>query len=130
MVFGPPPTGIKRGRMSIEEKKNVETVINSMRQPTPGKVARRVNRHPATINWYMLTHGHIERKCGHAPRPYCRNGKMIYPYTAEQDARIEQLRTEGKSFREIAETLTIEFGIERSAHSIQVRLVQLTVAPD
>jgi IS30 family transposase len=130
MVFGPPPTQIKRGRMSIDEKKKIEAVIAGMKQPTAGKVARRLNRHPATINWYMLTRGHIERKPGHAPKPYMRAGKMIYPYSAEQDARLEQLRAEGKVFSEIAAILTKEFEIERTCHSVQVRLVQLTAAPD
>lgn len=127
MVFGPMPN-VKRGRMSAEEIKEVERVICSMKKPTAGKVACKVNRHPATINWYMLRHGYIERKPGRASRPYMRNGKVVNPYTEEHDVRLEALRAEGKVFREIGEILTAEFGIKRSGHSVQVRLVQLTAS--
>lgn len=128
MVFGPPPP-VKRGRISPEEKIEIERVIGSMKKPTAGKVARRVNRHPATINWYMLTKGHIEREPGRAPGPYVRAGKIIYPYAPEHDAFIQELRRAGLSKKIIAARLTAEFGIARSHHSVDVRLVQLAAAP-
>lgn len=121
---------IRRGRMTDEDKAKIVDLAETMKNPTPGKIARAINRHPATVCWFMLTRGLIERPARHAPAPYQRNGQMIYPYSAKQDARLEELRVEGKVFREIAETLTKEFGIERTAHSVQVRLVQLTAAPD
>lgn len=121
---------VRRGRMTDQDKLDIERLAGSMQKPTPGKIARSINRHPATVNWFMLTRGLIERVPRRAPGQYQRGGKTIYPYTEEHDARIEELRTAGKVFREIGEIITGEFGIVRSAHSVQVRLVQLTAAPD
>jgi hypothetical protein len=121
---------IKRGRMTQDDKNKIVELAETMAKPTPGKIARKINRHPATVNWFMLTRGLIERTPRHAPAPYQRAGKTIYPYSDEQDARLEALRVEQRPFREIAEILTREFKIERTAHSVQVRLVQLTAAPD
>lgn len=116
--------------MTPADKARIVELAESMKKPTPGKIARAINRHPATVNWFMLTRGLIERKARHAPHAYQRNGKTIHPYNAEQDKRLEALRAENKPFREIAEILTAEFGIVRTAHSVQVRLVQLTASPD
>src|SRR4051812_29957069 len=115
----------KRGKMTAEDKAEIERLATTMKKPTPGKIAAMVNRHPGTVNWYMLTRGPITRKPSRAPRAYTRNGKTIHPYTEEHDARIEALRVEGKVYREIGEIVTREFGIERNAHSVQVRIVQL-----
>lgn len=130
MTFGPPPSTIKRGRMSPEEKKELERVICSMKKPTPGKVAVKVNRHPATVNWYMLTHGHITRKPGRAPGPYQRYGKTVYPWSEEHDEFILDLRTQGVNKQEIGRRVTAKFGIERNHHQVDVRLRLLAAAPD
>jgi hypothetical protein len=119
----------KRGKMSIEEKAEIERLCVEMKDPTPGKIAEQMNRMPSIINWYMLTHGLITRTPGHAPARYVRKGKTIHPYTTEQDAFIERLRAEGKIYREIGELVTKEFGIERSGHSVQVRMLQLAASP-
>lgn len=121
---------IRRGRMTADDKDKIIELAETMKNPKPGVIAARINRHPATVNWFMLTRGLIERKAGHARQAYKRNGKTIYPYSTEQDTRLEQLRVENKPFREIAEILTNEFGFKRTAHSVQVRLVQLTASPD
>lgn len=120
---------IKRGKMTDEDKIKIEHLALTMKNPTPGKIARAINRHPATVNWHMLTRGLIERVPGRAPHSYTRNGKTIYPYAPEHDTFIEDLRTQGKVFREIGELVTAKFGIERDAHSVQVRIVQLSAAP-
>lgn len=121
---------IIRGRMSESDKAEIERLATTMKKPTPGKIARSINRHPATVNWYMLTRGLIERVPGRAARPYQRNGVTVHPYSTAHDAFIEGRRSEGKSFREIAALVTAEFGISRNLHSVQVRLVQLAAAPD
>ena len=119
----------KRGRMTDADKAEIERLAAGMKKPTPGKIARAINRHPATVNWYMLTRGLITRKPGRAAGAYTRNGKTVHPYAAEHDKRIEELRAEGRPFREIGEIITREFGIARNAHSVQVRIVQLSAAP-
>lgn len=103
---------IKRGRMTDRDKAEIIRLAETISKPTPGKIAAKINRHPATVNWFMLTRGLIERKAGRAPRAYQRNGQTIYPYAVEHDARLEALRVERKPFREIAEILTAEFGIK------------------
>jgi hypothetical protein len=121
---------LKRGRLNADDHSEIERLCASMKKPTPSKVARRMNRHVDTIRWYMLTHGLITRKPGRAPRPYKRNGRMIYPYAPEHDARITELRATNLTVKAIAETITREFGIARDGHSVSVRLVQLSAAPD
>jgi IS30 family transposase len=121
---------IKRGRMTADDKAAIERLAETMDKPTAGKIARKINRHPATVNWFMLTRGLIERKARRAPHEYQRAGKTIYPYAVEHDEFIEARRSEGKPFREIGELVTAKFGIERSGHSVQVRIIQLSVAPE
>lgn len=116
--------------MSQAERDKIEELAASMKKPTPGKIARQLQRHPATVNWYMLRNGLIERPVGHALKPYMRNGVMVHPYTKEHDARLIELRKGGKTYREIGEILTAEFSIERDAHSTQVRMTQLACDPN
>jgi hypothetical protein len=116
--------------MTAEEKAEIERLAVVMKNVTPGKIAARLQRHPATVKWYMLCNGLIERPALYATKPYMRGGKMIYPFSPEQDALIEQLRAQGKVHREIAEELTKRFGIKRTAHGVQVRLVQISAAPE
>jgi len=116
--------------MSADDKAEIEHLATTMKKPTAGKIAARINRHPATVRWFMLTRGLTEQTPGRAPRAYQRNGKTIHPYAESHDVRIETLRAQGKSFREIAEAITAEFGIERSAHSVQVRNIQLSANSD
>lgn len=121
---------IKRGRMTLEDKATIERLVDEMKSPTPGKIAAKLNRHPSTVNWYMLTRGLIERTPGRAARSYTRNGITVHPYLEEHDEFISARRAEGKKYREIAELVTAKFGIARNQHSVQVRLVQLAAAPD
>lgn len=121
--------------MSKEERAQIEQLATTMKNPTPGKIARRLGRHPATVNWFMLRNGLIERVPQRLAKPYMRNGQMVHPYTAEHDRRLVELRTDRpgaprKTYREIGEILTREFGIERDAHSVQVRMTQLAASPD
>ncbi len=119
----------KHGRMSIEEKAEIDRLCVEMKDPTPGKIAEQMNRLPSTVTFYMLTHGLIERTPGHARKPYVRKGKIIHPYSTEQDIFIEGLRKQGKTFQDIGELVTKEFGIVRSGGSVQLRIAQLAAAP-
>lgn len=121
-----------RGRMTADDHAAIERLAVEMKKPTPGKIARALNRHPATIKWYMLTHGLIEQKPGHCPRMYRRNGKAIHPYSDEQDRHLLDLRAANPTapLRVIGELMTARFGIERNSHSVSVRLTLLAAAPD
>lgn len=120
---------IRRGRMTAEDKAEIERLAETMEKPTAGKIAAKINRHPATVNWYMLTRGLIERTPRRAPHTYTRNGKTVHPYTVEHDEFIGRLRAESKPFREIGELVSAKFGIERTGHSVQVRIIQLSASP-
>lgn len=121
--------------MSAEERKQIDELAARMVKPSAGKIAQKLQRHPATVKWYMLRNGLIERSPGHASKPYMRNGAMVYPYAPEHDRRLIELRTDkpGRSrltYREIGEILTREFSIKRDAHSVQVRMTQLACDPN
>lgn len=130
MVSGPLPN-INRGRMSTDDHRLIEQLAANLKNPKPGIIARRINRHPATVNWYMLTHGLLpERKVGRAARPYVRNGKTVHPYAVAHDRFILALRVERLSLKEIAKRVTKKFGFERSHHSVDIRLKQLAIDPE
>jgi IS30 family transposase len=117
---------IKRGRMSPEEKAEINRLCETMTDPAPSKIALRLNRHPATVHWYMLRAGYWDKPPRRAPRPYqCANGQKRYPYSEEHDRRLLDLEIAGHKFRRIAEIMSSEFGIPRNEHSVRVRSIQL-----
>ena len=119
--------GIKRGRMSPEECRLIEDWCTKLSKPTPSGIARRMNRHPATVAWYMIRHGLIERSISYRDPIRARDGKprQRVPYGLREDRRLLDLRRSGLGYKEIAEKLTAEFGIPRNRHSVQVRAVML-----
>lgn len=121
----------KRGRLLPEERLEIERLAGELKNPKPWTIAKMMNRHPATINWYMLTHGLIERPAGgRARKVYERNGQTIHPYSRQHDVAIETMRIANKTYQEIADTITAEFGITRSAHSVQVRMQLLAAVAE
>jgi hypothetical protein len=117
---------IIRGRLTPAERAEIERLALRMRKPMPGPIARKLNRHVATVTWFMIRNGLIERPLhyGHQ-KPHVRNGIAVRPYSAPEDRRIVALRIEGKIPREIAEIITAELGIRRTGHSVNVRLTML-----
>lgn len=120
---------MKTGRLSDAEKKRIDELAATMKKPTPGKIARAIGRKPATVNWYMLNAGLIERKIGRAAKPYYRKGKWVFPYAAEHDRFLIANRP-NLSLPQLAAAITERFGIARNHHSVHVRLVQLACDPD
>lgn len=124
-------TDIKRGRMSADECAEIERLALTLRKPTPAAIARRLNRHPATVKWHMLTRGLLDLPTRYGPCHYTkRDGTEVYPWNPDQDRRLTELRIERHSYRHIGEVLTGEFGIPRNAHKVQVRAVMLAAAAD
>jgi hypothetical protein len=120
---------IVRGRMTSEEKAEIERLAETLKRPMPGPIARRLNRHPATVKWYMLRHGLLvqPRRC--IPGPYTtKSGITRHPWTPPQDARLEELLAAGKNYRQAGEILTAEFNIPRNTHNCQVRAVMLAAS--
>lgn len=119
-----------RGRLSADEKRAIEEYANSTKKPRVCTIARQLGRDASTISWHMMTHGFIGRRLKYLRElPYLRKGKKVYPWLPEHDAVIERLRVEGLHRDKIAASVTKEFGIERGAHSVEVRL-QILAAYD
>lgn len=94
----------------------------------PGRIAQVIGRRRSTVYWHMLRHGLVERTPGRggAPaQPYKRGDRWVYPYSADEDAFIEELRSKGESFQAIAAAATARFGKPRTHHSVFVRLTIL-----
>jgi IS30 family transposase len=116
--------------MSDAEKAQIEHLSLTMAKPTPAKIAHRLNRHPATVNWHMISHGLVERPVRYGKKSFRRrDGIEVNSYTPPQDKRLMELRTRGTSFPVIAATLTAEFGIQRNEHSVRIRCIMLAAAP-
>jgi hypothetical protein len=123
---------MRHGRILTDDvRKKIDGLIESMKSPTAGKIARKLGLKNGTVYWYMLTHGHITRKpSSYAHKPYVRNGQTIYPYAPEHDAMLLEMRVEDLSFQAIADALTERFGIPRNAHSVHNRAIMLAAIDD
>jgi IS30 family transposase len=126
------PGGIKRGKPTAGERAEIESIAAAMTHPTPSKIARRLNRHTATVTWYCITHGLVERRRPSAPlsASYVRNGRRIHRYDAEEDALILAMRVQDFSFVEIARHSNARFNRDRNEHGIRVRCVVLASYDD
>lgn len=114
---------IKRGPMTDAERAEIDRLAQTLKNPKPGEVARRLNRHVATVCWYMMNKGYLRRRLIYSNTPpYKRRGRTVYRYTEPEDRRIIALRIEGMDARQIAEIVSSEFGRPRTGHSIDVRL--------
>jgi IS30 family transposase len=101
---------MKRGRLTPEEKTEIERLATTLQKPTPGAIAQRLDRHPCTINWHMICHGLIERKVTYrSSRPDARGHT---PYTRDHDKRMLELRRQN-------------IDIKRNRHSVHNRLMML-----
>jgi glycerophosphoryl diester phosphodiesterase len=123
---------IRRGRLTDAEKARIDEIAGASKDPKPAFVARRLNRHPATVKWYMLTHG-LYSKPPRRLRILKRvraDGVELHSWTQRQDDRLIDLRVEGRGYPECARILTAEFGIPRNPHSCRVRDVMLAAADD
>jgi hypothetical protein len=120
---------IIRGRMTTEEKAEITRLATVLKKPMPGPIARRLNRHPATVKWYMLRQGLFVPPRRSIHRPYStKTGVTRHPWTLAQDARLEELLIEGKNYRQAAEVITTQFNVPRNTHSCQVRAVMLAAS--
>lgn len=122
-----------RGRLTDAEKERIEALVfeHGDNPPRLRDIAKKLNRHPATVTWFMLTNGLLTRKPRTIAAPYVgRDGITRYPWSDEQDAVLLELRTAGLKPVEIAPRLAQRFGIPRNEHSCRVRLVMLAATED
>lgn len=121
-MSSPVPANINRGLMSKAELAQTEAL--AARGFTAGRIAQRLNRHPATVSYAMHRLG--LRVLKQRQFSYIRNGVLVKSFTAEEDAALTSLRIAGVAVAKIADELTVRFGHRRSAHSVNMRLVMLS----
>lgn len=117
---------IKRGRLTAPEKD--EIVRLAEKGLSGGRIAQKLNRHPATINWAMLRLGLRQPTLYATTKAYSRNGTPVVPFGEPEDEVLTALRVAGLTTTKIAERLTERFGHRRSAHTVNMRLVLLANA--
>lgn len=88
------------------------------------RIARTLQKHPATVQWFMYRQG-LAAPVYHGTKPYMRGGRLVVPFTPEEDAFIEALRVQDFGFSKIADLTNKRFGLDRSFHTIHCRLVML-----
>jgi IS30 family transposase len=122
---------IRRGKLTDDERAEIERLAESMKRLSANAIARRLNRHPATVTWYLLRKGYLERKIQYrVDRVYYRGGTRVVRYSREEESVLVDMRSQGETYQRIAEALTTQFGERRTAHSVQVRDVFLSAAAD
>lgn len=89
------------------------------------RIASAIEKHPSTVQWFMYRHGLQAPEYREDAKPYTRNGRVVVPFSREEDAFIEALRIQGYGPRKIADLTTKRFGHQRSFHTISCRLVML-----
>ena len=110
-----------RGRLSDAERLQIQQL--AARGLTAGQIAQRLERHPATINFYMVTHG--LRAPVDRTRAYARGTSAVRTFSADEDAFITVLRCQSYKYREIAAVCAQRFGHRRTPAVIGIRLRML-----
>jgi hypothetical protein len=117
----------KRGPLTDDELEKIAAL--GERGLNAGQIAQRLGgRSAATVYWRLLNLGLAKPKRGGNRKPYLRNGVLVIPYSAEEDAFIEALRVQGFKSAKIAELCSKRYGHRRTGHSIDVRLVMLAAS--
>jgi hypothetical protein len=126
MTFVVPPNVI-RGRLSQDEL----TAIEAMYEATPSTqlIAFALRRHPSTVNFALYRLG-LRAPNTTRSFEYLRNGRTVKSFSPAEDALIVRLRTEGRTWGEIATEAAKLTGYQRSKHSIGARLLMLANIED
>ena len=93
------------------------------------RIAREIEKHPSTVQWFMYRNG--LKAPGYQRRTTStRNGRVVKPFTPDEDAFITALRLQGLSPKKIAELTTERFGHPRSGPTVAHRLIMLAARDD
>lgn len=98
---------------------------------TSHRIAASIEKHPSTVQWYMYRHGlKAPQYRENRLKPVVRGGRVVKPFTPEEDAFITALRIQGFGPRKIADLTTKRFGHPRTHHTVACRLVMLASRED
>jgi len=115
---------VRPGGLSEEDHKRIFELAE--RGWPSGRIAQRIEKHPSTVGWFMYSRGLKERRVSTTERkPFYRNGVLVTPFTAEEDAYITALRIQNFNYCDIARLANKRFGTTRAHNTIQQRLVML-----
>lgn len=93
------------------------------------RIARDLRKHPSTVQWFMYRSG-LKAPEYRKTEPYYRGGRLVVPFSPEEDAFIVALRVQDYSPRKIAELASKRFGHDRNNHTVRCRLVMLAARED
>lgn len=93
------------------------------------RIAAALEKHPSTVQWFMYRNG-LKAPEYRSSKPYIRNGRLVAPFSPEEDAYIVALRVQGFGPLKISELATKRFGNVRNFHTVACRLVMLAARED
>lgn len=116
---------VRPGGLSAEDHQTIRDLAE--RGWSHSRIARRLEKHPSTVGWFMVSRGLKECRAKTTERkPFYRgDGVLVSPFTPDQDAFIEALRTQNYTVTEIARIANERFGTRRAPNTILQRLVML-----
>lgn len=119
---------VKPGGLSPEDHERIFSLAE--KGLTCGRIAHKLEKHPATVRWFMYRNGLARPSTKHGMPKGRPNAAGRKAYSPEEDAFIVALRAAGTDLRIIAEQVSERFGHKRSRHGVEVRLVMLAAAGD
>ena len=126
--MGGPSYDVKPGGLTDADREQIFALAE--RGLRCGPIARRLEKHPATVRWFMYRNGLVQPLRRHAMPVDRPNASGRKGYTAEEDAFLLELREADVDLRVIAQRMTERFGHPRSRHGVEVRLTMLAARED
>lgn len=118
-----------RGRLTDDDRARIQELAE--RGLRAGRIAQIIKRHQSTVYWHMISNGFtVPKPAPNKPATYVRNGRTVRHFSADEDAFIQALRVQGFTFGKIAHATNGRFATERTAHSVQVRIIMLAAMDD
>lgn len=122
------PAALATGRLTAQERQRIEDL--ALAGTPPARIARKLNRRPATIHFHMATQGLKPIKLYGCADYTTRGGRKVKHFTSEEDAYITARRLEGLSLPKIARLATERFQHPRTHSTIGTRLRMLAASEE
>ncbi|WP_375454817.1 hypothetical protein [uncultured Methylobacterium sp.] len=119
---------VKPGGLSEQDHERI--VALAEKGVKSSAIARKLEKHPATVRWFLYRLGLVQPTRRHSIPVDRPNGSGRKGYGPDEDRFILGLREAGVDLREIAQRVTEQFGHPRSRHGVEVRLIMLAALDD